>query len=94
MVVKMTIEDRTAIRECPGPAALHREEVSTIVSDIPEGMTIAEYRRRRCAATPEIRGFRRAVRVVSRAPHLIASALREPLVEPGDSKVRGSEPPR
>ena len=37
-----------------------------ISSDIPEGMTIAEYRRRRCAATPKLRGWRRAVGVVVR----------------------------
>ena len=92
MVGTMTIEDRTAIRECPGTAAFHPEVVSTIISNIPEGMTIAEYRRRRCAATAEIHGFRRAVRVVSRAPHLIAGALREPLVEPGDDKARESGP--
>ena len=62
----MTIEDRTALRERPARAAFQPEAISLISSDIPEGMTIAEYRRRRCAATPKLRGWRRAFGVVAR----------------------------
>ena len=51
----MTYTERTSLRERPRRASLP-DSVAPLFSDIPEGMTIAEYRRRRAASAP--RGWR------------------------------------
>ena len=62
----MTSEDRTTMRERPGGAAFVSQTVAMIHCDIPEGMTIAEYRHRRQAASPaKPRGLRRALAFVA-----------------------------
>ncbi len=61
----MTTEARTALRERPSKASFQADSISVMFSDIPEGITLSEHRRRRCAAAPRPRGLRRAAAVVS-----------------------------
>ena len=60
----MTYTERTSLRERPGSAFSPSDSVATLFSDIPEGMTITEYRRRRARSAP--RGWRR-LRVLAMA---------------------------
>lgn len=55
-IVGMTSTERTVLRERPGRALPAPDAVSVVFCDIPEGMTIAEYRRGRAPA-PSRRGF-------------------------------------
>jgi hypothetical protein len=57
-IVGMTFTERTAIRERPGGLPSAPDAVSVVFCDIPEGMTIAEYRRSR-PQSPRRRGFLR-----------------------------------
>jgi hypothetical protein len=59
----MTSTERTSLRERPRRAPLS-DSVAPLFSDIPEGMTIAEYRRRRARRAPT--GWRR-LRVLAMA---------------------------
>jgi hypothetical protein len=43
----MTYADRTSLRERPGRPSCLPDDVAPLASDIPEGMTIAAYRRSR-----------------------------------------------
>ena len=43
----MTYADRTSLRERPGRSFKFSDDVAPLASDIPEGMTIAAYRRSR-----------------------------------------------
>ena len=43
----MTYAERTPLRDRPGPALRLPDAVSIVSSDIPEGMTIDQYRRNR-----------------------------------------------
>ena len=43
----MTYADRTSLRERPGRSSNFPDDVAPFASDIPEGMTIAAYRRSR-----------------------------------------------
>jgi hypothetical protein len=43
----MTYADRTALRERPGRMLLFPDAVAPLGSDIPEGMTVDQYRRAR-----------------------------------------------
>ena len=43
----MTYADRTSLRERPGRSSHFPDDVAPLASDIPEGMTIAAYRRSR-----------------------------------------------
>ena len=43
----MTYADRTSLRERPGRSSSFPDDVAPLASDIPEGMTIAAYRRSR-----------------------------------------------
>ena len=52
----MTYTERTSLRERPGRATFP-DNVAPLFSDIPAGMTIAEYRRRRARSAPT--GWRR-----------------------------------
>ena len=54
----MTSTERTVIRERPGRRFSAPDAVSVVFCDIPEGMTIGEYRRRRTPA-PARRGLLR-----------------------------------
>ena len=49
----MTYTERTSLRERPAHTASPPDSVATLFSDIPEGMTIAEYRRQRAARRAE-----------------------------------------
>ena len=60
----MTYTERTSLRERPGRALSAPDSVATLFSDIPDGMTIAEYRRGRARRAPK--GFRR-LRVLAMA---------------------------
>jgi len=53
----MTYTERTSLRQRPAHTASPPDSVATLFSDIPDGMTIAEYRRLRAAAAPK--GWRR-----------------------------------
>jgi hypothetical protein len=55
----MTSIERTVIRERPGRVLPAPEAVAVVFSDIPEGMTIDEYRRRRAPASSRRGRFRR-----------------------------------
>jgi hypothetical protein len=43
----MSYADRTSLRERPGRPSIVPDDVAPLASDIPEGMTIAAYRRSR-----------------------------------------------
>ncbi len=53
----MTYTERTSLRERPAKTLTLPDSVSTLFSDIPEGMTISEYRRGRARRGPT--GWRR-----------------------------------
>ena len=53
----MTYTERTSLRERPAQTLPLPDSVATLFSDIPDGMTISEYRRLRAAAAPK--GWRR-----------------------------------
>jgi hypothetical protein len=55
-IIAMTYAQRTTLRERPGRALTLPDSVAPLFSDIPEGMTILEYRRERAAGAP--RGWR------------------------------------
>jgi hypothetical protein len=57
-IVGMTYTERIAIRERPGGLASAPDAISVVFCDIPEEMTIAEYRRSRPKA-PRRRGLLR-----------------------------------
>ena len=50
----MTYAERTILRDRPGPALQLPDALSIISSDIPEGMTIDQYRRNRPKAQSRI----------------------------------------
>ena len=50
----MTYAERITLRDRPGPALQLPDALSIISSDIPEGMTIDEYRRNRPKAQSRI----------------------------------------
>jgi hypothetical protein len=50
----MTYAERTILRDRPGPALRLPDALSIISSDIPEGMTIDQYRRNRPKAPSRI----------------------------------------
>ena len=50
----MTYATRTTLRDRPGPALQLPDAVSIVFSDIPEGMTIDQYRRNRPKAQSRI----------------------------------------
>lgn len=53
----MTYTERTSLRERPSSTFDLPDSVATLFSDIPEGMTISEYRRARARRKPS--GWRR-----------------------------------
>lgn len=55
----MTYTDRTTLRDRPGSALRLPDALSVISSDIPEGMTIDEFRRNRPKAPSRISRLRR-----------------------------------
>jgi hypothetical protein len=46
----MSYAERTSLRERPGRPLCIADDIAPLASDIPEGMTIAAYRRSRTAA--------------------------------------------
>ena len=55
----MTYAERINLRDRPGPALRLPDALSIISSDIPEGMTIDEYRRNRPKAPSRLSRLRR-----------------------------------
>jgi hypothetical protein len=56
----MSYAERTSLRERPGRPSCLPDDIAPLASDIPEGLTIAAYRRSRPQRTSLIRRWGRA----------------------------------